>query len=237
MSVTDKSKISADWVSRDGFPFWTNGKPKFDRFWHRGGMFRRNWIEISHGLGFGLSITDQEDRRLLHCHLIWPNVFLRLCRVDERPFETSYQYGFDVSRSGLVLSWRKHRKYIDYPWGKRFVRMETLLEDGSWAEGHVSDHEDECWQTVCDWFYRSRVCDLQEGDALIRVSRRITSGKILRWRRKKDVAIEVQFDREVGSEAGSWKGGVTGCGYSMQPDELPTDTFKRMMRERSFDRR
>ncbi len=35
--------------------------------------------------------------------------------------------------------------------------------------------------------------------------------------------------------AGSWKGGVLGCGYEMKPGETPKQTLRRMERERVFN--
>jgi len=46
--------------------------------------------------------------------------------------------------------------------------------------------------------------------------------------------IEVQFSKEVGSEKGSWKGGVTACGYELKPNELPYECIRRMERERKL---
>lgn len=48
--------------------------------------------------------------------------------------------------------------------------------------------------------------------------------------------IDVKFSAEVGEGEGSWKGGCTGCGYTMLPGETPLQTLKRMERERKFNR-
>jgi hypothetical protein len=39
---------------------------------------------------------------------------------------------------------------------------------------------------------------------------------------------------EVGEEAGSWKGGVLGCGYTLLPNETPLQCLRRMEKERKF---
>lgn len=46
--------------------------------------------------------------------------------------------------------------------------------------------------------------------------------------------INVEFDGEVGERTGSWKGGCTGCSYSMKPNETPVECLRRMERERKF---
>lgn len=47
--------------------------------------------------------------------------------------------------------------------------------------------------------------------------------------------IEVEFNKEVGSMKGSWKGGCLACNYNMLPGESAYDTLKRMERERKFN--
>jgi len=46
--------------------------------------------------------------------------------------------------------------------------------------------------------------------------------------------IDVEFSEEVGDRKDSWKGGVTGCGYDLLPDETMKDCLKRMEKERIF---
>jgi hypothetical protein len=52
---------------------------------------------------------------------------------------------------------------------------------------------------------------------------------------KTRTSISVRFDREIGEQSGSYKGGCTGCGYDMLPSEHPLDTLRRMERERRFE--
>ena len=46
--------------------------------------------------------------------------------------------------------------------------------------------------------------------------------------------IDEKQTGEVGEKTGSWKGGTTGCGYEMLPNETPLDTLRRMEKERKF---
>jgi hypothetical protein len=46
--------------------------------------------------------------------------------------------------------------------------------------------------------------------------------------------IWVEFDDEVGERSGSWKGGITGTGYEMLPNETPLDALRRMEKERKL---
>lgn len=80
---------------------------------------------------------------------------------------------------------------------------------------------------------------VQEVVATITVSEREWRQRWLRWTRLGRMVrrgIDVEFSDEVGSRAGSWKGGTVGCSYEMLPGEAPVDTLRRMERERSFDR-
>lgn len=52
--------------------------------------------------------------------------------------------------------------------------------------------------------------------------------------RRVSTYIDVEFNAEVGERTGSWKGGVTGCSYEMQPGETPAETLYRMQQERAF---
>jgi len=58
----------------------------------------------------------------------------------------------------------------------------------------------------------------------------------LPWPRKVSRCISVEFDKEVGEERGSWKGGTIGCGYEMRVGETPDECLYRMQRERRFSR-
>lgn len=46
--------------------------------------------------------------------------------------------------------------------------------------------------------------------------------------------IEIQFEKEVGKEKGSWKGGVMGCSYNLKNGETALDCLKRMEAEKKF---
>jgi hypothetical protein len=71
--------------------------------------------------------------------------------------------------------------------------------------------------------------------AKVHVERHIRRRKWLPFRVNDD-SILVEFSEEVGSERGSWKGGCTGCGWTMRPKETVLACVRRMERERRFDR-
>jgi len=57
--------------------------------------------------------------------------------------------------------------------------------------------------------------------------------KVDKWKQVKRY-IEIVFDKGVGSEKESWKGGVIGCSYDLLPGETPEECIKRMEREKKF---
>jgi hypothetical protein len=47
--------------------------------------------------------------------------------------------------------------------------------------------------------------------------------------------IEIEFDKEVGERAGSWKGGTIGCSYGIKSNETAYQCLLRMEQERKFN--
>lgn len=100
-------------------------------------------------------------------------------------------------------------------------------------------NRDEMAETVSetyDYTYKLKNGDVQNRKATIHVNR-------MKWRarwwplipiRKESTSIDIKFDKEVGEESGSWKGGCTGCGCEMNIGETPLMTLRRMESERKF---
>ena len=144
-------------------------------------------------------------------------------------------------------------KTFTMPWEMTWVRTSTLMNDGQWfneTRGNSIRHErDEdgtkpgtySWLDKNKWKQTHPFPDKYDNtvvNATINV-------RVMEWRQrwltwapffsKVVKSIEVEFDKEVGSRKGSWKGGVMGCGYDLLPDETPLDCLKRMQRERDFN--
>jgi len=113
------------------------------------------------------------------------------------------------------------------------------MPDGSWFTDKVDGDSYklrsnlEQWHEKHSYIYFTRSGKVQSTIATISVEDRrwkhIPTGKIKYAR-----DIEVEFADELGSEAGSWKGGTIGCSYEMLPDETPLETLRRMEKTRSF---
>jgi len=151
----------------------------------------------------------------------------------------------------LVTKWGKKGKYIQLPWSLQWYRTSLLLKNGTWEndgywKGRRRRSNKEFWDSKWDdkkfvekypYTYTLKSGEKQDVTATITVEER-------EWRRKwgmylpvfnrVDKSIKVEFSGEVGERAGSWKGGCTGCSYTMRPEETPLKTLQRMSRERKF---
>lgn len=133
-------------------------------------------------------------------------------------------YGFLFFEDGLHLHWGKCNgrrgdpfKIIGMPW-----RWHHKLHE---ITGNESSH-------TYDYVLRSG--KLQSCMATIRPERRFW----MRWWipfKLESRYINIEFSEEIGERSGSWKGGVLGCSYDMQPGETPLDTLRRMEQERKFE--
>lgn len=118
----------------------------------------------------------------------------------------------------------------------------TLLEESLKWRAREAHALTDRWRPRIKWAHRlfqKNGCERQSGKARIKVSRSFILPFALSWLSflaRERRYIDITFNREVGTEAGSWKGGCVGCSYQMRKGESPPETFKRMMNERTFDR-
>lgn len=135
------------------------------------------------------------------------------------------RYGFAFHGAALWLHFGKmtgrsrgpqrYRAY-DMPWAWRHRKHEVLGE----PESHP-------------YRYTLRSGEVQDRIATIKPERRVWTRPWFPWKRESRY-IDIEFSDEVGERSGSWKGGVLGCSFDMQPGERAIDTIQRMERERSF---
>ena len=168
--------------------------------------------------------------------------------IQQRPGTEDWcaKYGFSIFMDSIHLNWRTRCRVIDLPWAWAHVRTTHLKPDGS-----VFFHEE---TGRCDWQERTKRLatvsethpyhylllpsgDVQKRTATIRGEERewrMLWFKWLPWPSKIHRTINVEFSDEVGERSGSWKGGVTGCGYEWRHGETMLQSLRRMERERRF---
>ena len=241
-------------------PNWLLRLLKFKKF--DGRDIRFKWGSISKRWGLKLELVefsndgcDRGDRPtwFLTFLFIYGHFWINLPKwLPRRQFshngqETIHNYGFstDEDNNTLHLSWGARRKYIDLPWCPTHVRTKTLMNDGTWeSEPHWNQG-----QTVQDSFESRIAKEIHSYKYVLRsgtVQHRLATIKVVererrwKWLKKFPItrhiirSIDVEFSDEVGERSGSWKGGIIGCGYTMKLNELPSETLKRMERDRKF---
>jgi len=136
---------------------------------------------------------------------------------------------------------------FELPWYWEWIRTSCLVKDGSWTsetrkKRNMEFWDDNKWKDIIfsetyPYKYTSKYGDEQFCLATIRVEEREWRWKWFTWLKfnrliRKD--IEIQFSDDIGERKGSWKGGTTGCSYTMRKRETPYETLKRMEIERKF---
>lgn len=140
--------------------------------------------------------------------------------------------------SGGNKWWTWHFPFLTKDW----VRTSILLKNDTWeheSQGNKKDfYNDEWKQKQKSWEYDyTDKFDEEIIPTTIYVCEREWRPKWLKWTNlfaQTIRSIDVHFSKEVGKEKGSWKGGCTGCGYTLLKNEQPLDCLKRMEKERKF---
>lgn len=143
----------------------------------------------------------------------------------------------------------KKRKHIYLPWAYQWVRTSILLKDDTWFNESkkvrlnwedTGDYGSYNWLEENKWQEKHPYTDSYDNTtvtATISVVEREWRPRWFKWTSifsKVSKTIDVDFDKQVGKEKGSWKGGVLGCGYAMKPGETPLQCLRRMEKERKF---
>jgi hypothetical protein len=237
---------------------------KLHTHYHRGN-WRLWWgqpklLEVDfNGIGLAVRLVrhDTDDgyaSNSLNLHLGWPSIYLTLpWRSPEVPSgEMGKYWGFCFFEQSVHLNWGDKTRIVYMPWSwATRISNEVQRADGSWAPYvptyGVFNRATNTWEQqepdgrhemVLPYTYKLRSGELQVVSATIYVERSVWRRRWLKWTRflqRVDYGISITFSAEVGERAGSWKGGVLGCGYSMRPGESPEQTLRRMERERKFN--
>lgn len=223
------------------------------RFIRDDGSRRYSWGEWSPKWGAPrLDITNlgNDDGCLtLVVGLIFCSFYIRL-HVNHSWEMWEEGLGFYFSDDALVLEWpwagRNGKKlFLRYPWGLDFHKRWERVENDGWPRDEAfwieiprrMSYGTLGTKHVYDFSYTLKSGEVQKCKATVYVDRMEWRRRCLRWTPLFNLvrdSISVTFDGEVGEQAGSWKGGVTGCGYEMKRDETPEQCLNRMALERMF---
>lgn len=231
-------------------------------FWKKRGTARFPGIEITNRLGFAIDFGKHANWHL-HLCLGWPVLFITLPfqklrdRDDWDVNERTRGYGVSYFDRQFYVKCGFWQKFIPAPWSVKVVRREWLRADGVWIDADAEDaalpgengldawarRRDERraveYVEVEDFWYHPPGMETQRGKARLTVDRHFTRPLWRSWLpilTRERWGFTCDFSCEVGNQAGSWKGGVLGCGGEIKRGETLTEAFQRMMRERKFDR-
>jgi hypothetical protein len=215
-------------------------------------VLQGSWIE-AHGIfGFGLSLCNFQDDQYghfsLYIHLGYPSIYLKLPYFKREPKDGGMidKWGFNFNTDFLHLNFGPNRgMVIDLPWSWSFVSHSVLQEDGTWTTDYYRDTPKMKTDDIRAHaqYEKHPYTYTPRYGATHTVQAAITTEKYewrMKWLRRIPIfrkirrCIDVNFEREIGEDVGSWKGGVIGCGYDMLPNETALDTLRRMERERKF---
>lgn len=211
------------------------------------GTFLGRFILVKPSFSFQLckfSDYENEGRFSLRVFFLW----ISLWCSKKPPHNIMDSWGFNYSgdSSTLHLMWGNKYKIIYMPWMFDHCITQVMLKDGTFtnyekyektANGIQINPEPDVYRIKLPYRYELKSGKIQDRIATVTVERRQWCWKVckaLRWPSKTSTSIEVEFNDEVGEDSGSWKGGCIGCGYEMNPGELPIDCLARMERERKF---
>lgn len=186
---------------------------------------------------------------IFFCFWSWGSLYIHL------PWDTGRGNTAEYKTCGLTFYhfnggipdqfWVRGDNYIArklsfyFPWHYKFLKREILLKDG-WYTEQKSDQlwdlqvwGDKIKSEVHPYTYILKSGEVQDVNAKIWEEKRYW----VRWFGL-DIDcnhyIEIEFDKEVGERAGSWKGGTIGCSYNILPGETPLECLRRMEKERKF---
>lgn len=245
--------VIPSWVRALGVR-WADGTNSYRMKW--GELSTRNRLSFA----FKLCLFGDELRYSLNVAFFWVSAFISLPflrRWAREPHSIMESWGFSYSgESGLHVTWGSRYKIVEMPWRNwEQTSHEVMRPDGSWVpfvgsweEGPlrvVNDkgstlggkEPDGRHTETHDYNYMLKSGEVQKRTATVYAERRIRRLKWLRWTslfQRITYAIDVTFSDEVGERTGSWKGGCTGCGYELKPDETIRECLKRMESERRF---
>lgn len=167
-------------------------------------------------------------------------------RETRRWDDSCRQWGFYfMDRINFVWRWGKKYVSFDIPFvSSVFVKHELLSLDRSrvvylFTHGlqDYDKQEEAKRDNSADFPYRYELLrgGCQDVTATVVVERWTRRRKWTPIKTATD-SIWITFSQEVGPQRGSWKGGCTGCGWTLRHGETAIQGLRRMERERRFER-
>lgn len=219
----------------------TSKEPGMWRGWLKNGQSlelywaRRGW-EFGAGVLVHSNDADRGDRML--CLKFWRFSAYIPLGVTAHDVDTNNEpqwWVFVNEECGLWFRWGRWSKMYDLPGSLFTVGYQQQMPDGSWVS--VFQNEAKPSSEAHPYTYVLKSGEVQNRTATISKRRHVLNRRWLRrlgWPNHIKESIAIDFDNEVGERSGSWKGGCTGCSYTMRKGETMLDALRRMEAEREF---
>lgn len=218
--------------------------------------WKNSWMSFYSGfrkLNFTVAPAGYFDNRAqIHFSLGWGQFYINIPFIRSKREESDPpRYGFYFYSTNnwfpvsFVWCWGKKVTFFELPWTLQWVRTSILLKDDTWVD-ETRENTKFFWKVGWEYLkwtakypytYTKENGDIQFTYANVTVEEMEWRPKWFKWTNlfsKVRKSIKVEFEREIGESEGTYKGGVTGCGYDMLPDETPIQCLMRMQDERKF---
>lgn len=204
--------------------------------------FKWGWITFRFGLELKLGHSYEDGIPTIHFHPIFFGLHIHLPFFKWRfpDINHSPDFGFEYHNKCLWWHWKLKTYSFHMPWDWDHVRHQVMTAKG-WekpASGEYSPpYSDGRIVEIHDYTYKLKSGEIQERTATIYKEEREWRWRWFKWLpfpKMIRTSISIDFSDEVGEKTGSWKGGCTGCGYNLKPDETMLECLRRMEKERDF---
>jgi len=213
-------------------------------------LYLNKYFRFIPDFNFYESTKDDGREIRLSARWLWFSANIRVWSLPARENGTRFDdrdrlWGWCSVGNSIQCGFGRKRHHVDVPFVSfQSVRREVLSMDRSrtvWVDKKgLEDYTkrvaaEQANSATFGYRYEMLNGRVQLVKATVRVERHVVRRTWLPFRINKD-AICVTFSSEVGPERGSWKGGVTGCGWTMKRGESAVQCLRRMERERRFER-
>jgi hypothetical protein len=215
------------------------------------GLYEFRWGEISSRRGMGIEYSVYHETASIKLMLLFFTVYIKMPMIIQQRLGTEdwiAAFGIGLDSEALRMNWRTWHKGFDLPWTYKFHKREILDQEGNvlltdYGRGpkhptYVSFDVISLVKNLASkdfqYTYVLRDGTVQNRIAKVHMERDYRKIRGLPFVKKSSRCIWAEFDGEVGERTGSWKGGCTGCGYTMLPNETIEQCLRRMERERKF---
>jgi hypothetical protein len=219
-------------------------------------FWKNDWMSFYpgfHKLNFTVAPAGYFDNRAkINFSLGWGQFYIDIPFIKSNLDESDPpRYGFYFYSTycwfpvSFVWCWGRKVYFFEMPWSLQWVRTSILLKGDTWVDETKQNTIFFCkisWDSL-KWTARYPYTNTKEnGDiqftyAKVTLEEREWRPKWFKWTTlfsKVKRSIDVTFEREIGEGEGTYKGGVTGCGYDMIPNETPIQCLMRMQEQRKF---